>query len=79
MDHPRDHKIDHDAPPMPSEAQLRAMMEQSDADVAAGRTVPVADVLAELDAVVGRIEARRRIVIEIQLKAVELLSKGGTS
>jgi hypothetical protein len=56
MDHPRDHKADHDAPPMPSEAQLRAMMEQSDADVAAGRTVRVADVLAELDSVADQIE-----------------------
>jgi hypothetical protein len=60
MDHPHDHQTDHNAPPMPSEAQLRAMMEQSDADVAAGRTVPVADVLAELDSVADQIEARRR-------------------
>ena len=35
-------------------------MEQSDRDVAAGLTVPLADVLAELESVADRIEARRR-------------------
>jgi hypothetical protein len=60
MDRPHDHQADHDAPDMPSEDQLRAAMEESDRDVAAGRTVPLADVLAELDEVANRMEARRR-------------------
>jgi len=60
MDKPHDHRIDDDAPAMPGEAQLLSVMAQSDADLAAGRTVPLADVLAELDAVAQEIEARRR-------------------
>jgi hypothetical protein len=51
---------DYDAAPMPSEAELRAAMEESAKDVAAGRTVPLADVLAELDDAADRIEARLR-------------------
>jgi hypothetical protein len=47
-------------PPMPSEAELGAAMEESARDVAAGRTVPLAEVLAELDEAADRIEARRR-------------------
>ena len=50
----------HDEPGMPSEAELRAVMEQSDRDVDAGLTVPLVDVLAELDGVADRIEPRRR-------------------
>jgi hypothetical protein len=45
---------------MPTEAELRAAMVASAEDVAAGRTVPLADVLAELDEVADRIEARLR-------------------
>jgi hypothetical protein len=60
MDRPHDHRTDYDAPAMPSDAELRAAMEESDRDAAAGRTVPVADFLAELDDVANRIEARRR-------------------
>jgi hypothetical protein len=60
MDRPHDHRADHDAPGTPSEDQLSAAMEESDRDVAAGRTVPLADVLAELDEVANRMEARRR-------------------
>jgi hypothetical protein len=45
---------------MPTETELRAMMEQSARDVAGDRTVPLTDVLAELDAVADRIEAQRR-------------------
>jgi hypothetical protein len=45
---------------MPSEAELLAVMEQSDREVAAGLTVPLADVLAELDEAVVRLETRRR-------------------
>jgi hypothetical protein len=43
---------------MPSEAQLRAAIEESAGDVAAGRTVPLADVGAELDDAADRFEAR---------------------
>jgi hypothetical protein len=60
MDRPYDVPPDEDAPPMPSEAELRAAMAESVQDVAAGRTVPLADVLAELDEVADRIEARLR-------------------
>jgi len=60
MDKPHDHPHDYDAPPMPGEAELRAVMEQSDRDMSAGLTVPLADVLAELDGVAHQIEARRR-------------------
>jgi hypothetical protein len=60
MDRPHDVPPDEDAPPMPSEADLRADMAESARDVAAGRTVPLADVLAELDEVEDRIEARLR-------------------
>jgi hypothetical protein len=35
-------------------------MEQSDRDAASGQTVPLADVLAELDEVVREIEVRRQ-------------------
>jgi hypothetical protein len=60
MDCPHDHRTDYDAPAVPSEAELRAAMEESDRDAEAGRSVPVADFLAELDDVASRIEARRR-------------------
>jgi hypothetical protein len=60
MDRPHDVEPDYDAAPMPSEAELRAAMEESARDVAAGRTVPLADVLAELDEAADRIEARLR-------------------
>ncbi|HET8996120.1 MAG TPA: hypothetical protein VFN42_05575 [Acetobacteraceae bacterium] len=46
-------------PPMPSEAELRASLARSDADIAAGRTVPASAVHAELQAALDRIEARR--------------------
>lgn len=48
------------APSTPSEAELRAAMEESAQDVAAGRIVPLADVLPELDDAADRIEARLR-------------------
>jgi hypothetical protein len=60
MDDPHDHQTADEALAMPSEAHLRAIMDQSDADLAAGLTVPLADVLAELDAVAQAIEVRRR-------------------
>lgn len=58
MDSPHDRQLVDDTPAMPSEAELRAVMEQSDRDVASGRIVPLSDVLAELDSVAERIEAR---------------------
>jgi len=60
MDNPHDHKTGDDAPAMPDEAQLRAVMDQSDANLAGALTVPLADVLAELDGVAQQIEVRRR-------------------
>ncbi len=60
MDRPQDRPADYEAPDMPGEAELRVAMERSARETAAGRTVPVADVLADLDEVVHRIEARRR-------------------
>lgn len=60
MENPRDHRTDAGAPPTPGEAQLRAVMDQSDADLAADLTVPLADVLAELDSVTQATEGRRR-------------------
>jgi predicted transcriptional regulator len=59
MDTRHDHKAGED-PPMPAEAELRAAMARSDEDVAAGRTVPLEEVLADLDASIARMEARRR-------------------
>jgi hypothetical protein len=59
MDKPRDRPANYDPPGMPKEAELLAAMEESARDVAAGRTVPLADVLAELDELADRIEARR--------------------
>jgi hypothetical protein len=61
VDNPRDHRTDDDLPAMPDEAQLLAAMEQSDRDLAAGDTVPLADVLAELDEVAREIEVCRRV------------------
>jgi hypothetical protein len=59
MDTRHDHKAGED-PPQPTEAELRAAMEQSDRDVEAGLTVSLKEVLADLDESVARIEARRR-------------------
>jgi hypothetical protein len=60
MDKPHDHRTDGDVPALLGEARLLAVMEQSDADLAAGLTVPLADALAELDAVAQEIEVHRR-------------------
>lgn len=46
-------------PPMPSEAEVRASLDRSDADIAAGRTVPASIVHAELQAALDRMEAGR--------------------
>lgn len=55
-----DHSLDHDSPQIPAEADLRAAMEQNGHDVAAGLTVPLADVLAELEGIESGVEARLR-------------------
>jgi hypothetical protein len=60
MDNPLDRFEDDLAPPAMDEATLMGTMERSDREVAAGLTVPLADVLAELDAAAERAEARRR-------------------
>ena len=60
MDNPQNRHPDQGGPLMPSEAELRAVMEQSDRDVAAGRTASLADVLAELADIADQTEARRR-------------------
>ena len=46
-------------PPMPSEAELLASLDRSEADLAAGRIVPASVVHAELRAAIDRIEAQR--------------------
>jgi hypothetical protein len=46
-------------PSPPSQAEVRASLVRSDADIAAGRTVPASIVHAELQAALDRIEARR--------------------
>jgi hypothetical protein len=55
MDAGPDDGLDTDLPPMPSEAELLAAMEQDDRDVAARKIFPLADV----DAAVARMMARR--------------------
>jgi hypothetical protein len=59
MDDPRDISHDPDPPAMPSEQALQAMMDESDRDLAQGRLVPLADVLADLDAAIDQIKAAR--------------------
>ncbi len=60
MDTAQDRKAGAAPPPTPTEAELRAAMEQSDRDVEAGLTVSLEEVLADLDDSVARMEARRR-------------------
>jgi hypothetical protein len=47
-------------PPQPSEAELLAALEESEAQIAAGRTVPASNVHADLKASIERIRARKR-------------------
>ena len=61
VDDPRNHRTDDDVPAIPGEAQLLTAVEQSDQDLAAVETVPLADVLAELDEVAREIEVCRRV------------------
>ncbi len=60
MDTCHDRKVRDDLPPMPTEAELLAAMEQSDRDVEAGLTVSLEDVLVDLDESIARMDARRR-------------------
>jgi hypothetical protein len=53
------HHSAHWAPSPPSEAEVRASLARSDADIAAGRIVPASVVHAELQAALDRLEARR--------------------
>lgn len=46
-------------PPMPSEAELLAELDRSDADVDAGRIVSGDEVLREIDEAIARMEAKR--------------------
>ena len=50
-----------DEPPRLTLAEIMASLERSRADVEAGRTVPFETVMAELDASIARIEARRAV------------------
>jgi predicted transcriptional regulator len=50
---------DQDHPPLLTLDQIEASLEESLADLKAGRTVPIEDVLADLDACIERMEARR--------------------
>ncbi len=49
------------APPMPSLAELEAQLAASEADRAAGRTVPLAPVLARMRAAADRIALARTV------------------
>ena len=50
-----------DHPPRRSLAAITASLEQSQADLDAGRVVPMDTVLADLDASIERMEARRAV------------------
>jgi hypothetical protein len=59
MDDPRDIFPDPEPPSMPSEQALLAMMDESDRDVLEGRVVALEDALADLDAALDRVKAKR--------------------
>jgi len=62
MDNPHGHLPEDDTvegPPMPEQAELEALLEASEADAAAGRTVPLAPVLARMRAAAERIRRER--------------------
>ncbi len=48
-----------DVPPLPGEAAIRTMLDQSRRDAAAGRTVPLQDALARLRAKADRLLAEQ--------------------
>jgi len=62
MDRVTDHPSDDEAapePPTPTQAELEAVLDATDSDVAAGRTVPLAPVLARMRADAERIRRER--------------------
>jgi hypothetical protein len=60
MDSPYDHEPDDKTlPQQPNEADVRAMLEQSRRDIAAGRTVPLPSVLDRMRAAAERIRVQR--------------------
>jgi len=62
MDSRHDHRTESDAtdaPPMPTEAELRAVLTESAAEMAASRIIPGGVILRELHEAAARIEARR--------------------
>jgi len=63
MDSPHDHPpattAPDDHPPMPGQAELERLLDASEADVAAGRTVPLAPVFARMRATAERIRRER--------------------
>jgi len=63
MDNRRDYQPDGpetEPPPMPTQAELEAMFDADEADVAAGRVVPAEPVLAEMRAAAARIRRERQ-------------------
>ena len=63
MDSRRDYQPEDpeaDGPPMPTQADLEAMFDADDIDVAAGGVVPAEPVLAEMRATAARIRRERQ-------------------
>ena len=63
MDSRRDYQPEDpeaDGPPMPTQAELEAMFDADDVDVAAVRVVPAEPVLAEMRATAARIRRERQ-------------------
>jgi len=63
MDSPHDDLSEDiaDQPAMPIQAELEAMLDADEADVAAGRTVPLEPVLARMRATAERIRRERNL------------------
>ena len=61
MDSPHEHDPEDaaDQPAMPTQAELDAMLDADEAEVAAGRVVPLEPVLARMRATAGRIRRER--------------------
>lgn len=62
MDTPYDHAPSgeaDDGPPMPTRAELEAVLDTSEADIVAGRTTPLAPVLARMRPTAERIRQER--------------------
>ena len=64
MDNPHDHHPEDDVtdgPATPTQAELEAMLDADEADVAAGRVAPLEPVLARMRAVAERIRRERHL------------------